>query len=128
MRYSKIDDEYALLDDLGQFIFSTPEVAVAFSRAGTLLKHGPTVAVEGWLRDARRKYRAAAMQTEADDLVVIISDKWNLDELNKCLSISGYVGRLYEQLQPYLAVYERSQQRLTDYEKAESLYRLAEGK
>lgn len=125
MHYEKRGDEYGLVED-GHVLFTTPELAVVFGKLlGTLHKHGPTAAVHDWFLKARSKYRKAGLQAEADDLVMIVSDDWDLEELNRCLSISDYVGQLYEKLEPYLSVYDRAQPYITSAERAEKAYRLA---
>jgi hypothetical protein len=124
VHYEKRNGEYALVNEFGDVLFTTPELAVVFSQAlNTLHKHGPTAAVHSWLQATRAKYRTSGLQAEADDLVMIVSDEWDLEELNRCISICDYVGRLYEKLQPYLDAYDRAQPYISAFERAEKAYR-----
>jgi hypothetical protein len=45
----------------------------------------------------RRRLRAAGAQAEANDIVVV-SGPLPVEELNKCLGISGYVRRMFQRL------------------------------
>lgn len=74
------------------------EVALAFDHeSGTLHKHGAPDLVKTWARETALKLKEAG----AEDLVsglLVITGRFPLAELNRCLSTSGYVGLFYKQL------------------------------
>lgn len=75
------------------------EIAIAFDRqSGTLHMHGEPEMVEKWLKNAKQRFQAAGFNDMANDLM-IISGRFELDDLNRCLSTTGYIGRLYERIQ-----------------------------
>lgn len=74
------------------------EVALALDReSGTLHKHGSAESVSAWLTQARAKFQAVGYRDLANNLVMVCG-KFPLDELNRCLSTTGYVGVLYGKL------------------------------
>lgn len=73
-------------------------VAIALDKSsGTLHKHGSPELVERWLSTAQARFRQSGYPEMADDLV-IIQGRFTLEDLNRCVSTSGYVGRLYQRL------------------------------
>ena len=75
------------------------DVAIAFDReSGTLHKHGAEAMVQEWVTRAQAKFRAAGFDGMADDLV-IVTGKFPVEELNRCLTTSGYVLRMVDKLQ-----------------------------
>jgi len=79
-------------------LFSTPTVAICFSTCslgdGTgyiLLRHGAPEVVYRCYKGMVRRYRAVGFFSEADDLGVAESDKWDIEELNKAINIAGYI-------------------------------------
>lgn len=90
----------------GQMRFMTDEVAILFDReCGTLLKHGRPELVEAYRDQALQKV-GAAVESGATDLAgadllnsgwTLITGKFPVEELNRCLDTSGYVLRLYQQ-------------------------------
>lgn len=103
-----------LLYDGDEVIYSTPndEIAIAFDReSGTLHKHGTPVVVEAWLVQAKGKFTRAGFKDMADQLQLIrgrscplIGDPvpgqvyLHVDDVNRCISTSGYVLRLLQKL------------------------------
>jgi hypothetical protein len=76
----------------------TDNVAIAFDvRTGELHEHGSPMRIHSWAAGARRKLRAAGALDSANDIVVI-SGPLPVDEINKCLQISGYCRRLFSRL------------------------------
>lgn len=74
------------------------EVSLALDcETGTLHKHGAPDMVAKWHHEAQAKFRAAGFPDMAEQLVVI-TGRFELDDLNRCLSTTGFVGRLYERL------------------------------
>ena len=73
-------------------------IALAFDKiSGTLHKHGEPENVKTWHANAVKRYMDAGFDDMASDLIVI-EGRFPLDELNKCISTSGYVARMYEKL------------------------------
>lgn len=82
------------------------EVALAFdSEAGVLHKHGKPDQVSAWAASARKSLGDAAEAAGDEEArrairalasaLVVIQGRFPLEELNRCLSTSGYVGVLY---------------------------------
>jgi hypothetical protein len=73
-------------------------IAIAFDKeSGTLHKHGSPEKVRVWYVEARNKFVTAGFPDVADDLVVI-EGRFPIDEVNKCLDCTGYVGTFYKKL------------------------------
>ncbi|MDO8449670.1 MAG: hypothetical protein Q7T10_12795 [Rhodoferax sp.] len=76
----------------------TDNVAIAFDvRTGVLHEHGSPVRIQSWATTARRRLRAAGALDSANDIVVV-SGPLPVDEINKCLQISGYCRRMFTRL------------------------------
>lgn len=74
------------------------EISLCFDReSGTLHKHGSPELVDGWYQKTQAKFRKAGFDDMAASIVVV-TGRFELAELNKCLSTSGYVARLYERI------------------------------
>lgn len=75
------------------------DVSIAFDReSGTLHKHGAAAMVQGWVAAAQAKFRAAGFDEMANDLV-IVTGQFPLEELNRCLTTTGYVLKMVAKLQ-----------------------------
>ena len=75
------------------------EVSLVFDKeCGALYKHGAPEAVQKWLTKTQAKFRAGGFDGMAETLVCI-TGRFELDDLNRCLSTTGYVRTLYERLQ-----------------------------
>ena len=95
-RYEIRGGEYVFLEE-GDALFSSPEIALAFDRDDwALLKHGPPGRVERWLLEARRAYRSVGYPEMAEGLGMVSSDRWDVEELNRCIDNSGYIQRVVE--------------------------------
>jgi hypothetical protein len=76
----------------------TATVAIAFDAStGELHEHGNPTRIHSWATTARRRLRAAGALDSANDIVVV-SGPLPVDEINKCLQISGYCRRLFSRL------------------------------
>jgi hypothetical protein len=76
----------------------TDNVAIAFdARTGELHEHGSPLRIHSWATTARRRLHAAGSHDSANDIVVV-SGPLPVDEINKCLRISGYCRSLFKQL------------------------------
>lgn len=81
-----------------RFKLKTDSVAIAFDvHTGEVRQHGSPTRIQSWAAHTRRRLRAAGAQAEANDLVVV-SGPLPVDELNKCLWISGYCRRMVKRL------------------------------
>lgn len=81
-----------------RFKLKTDTVAIAFdAHTGQVHQHGSPVRIQSWANHTRRRLRAAGKQAVANDLVVV-SGPLPVDELNKCLWISGYCRRMFKRL------------------------------
>ena len=73
-----------------RFRLRTDLVAIAFDQVtGQVLEHGSAARINAWALGARRRLRLAG-HAQAANRVVVISGPLPVEELNKCLSISGY--------------------------------------
>lgn len=76
----------------------TDNVAIAFDAStGVLHEHGSPLRIHSWASTARRRLRAAGALDSANDIVVV-SGPLPVDEINKCLQISGYCRRMFTRL------------------------------
>ena len=81
-----------------RFKLKTDIVAIAFDvHTGKVHQHGNPTRIQSWATMTRRRLRAAGAQAEANDIVVV-SGPLPVEELNKCLGISGYVRRMFKRL------------------------------
>lgn len=91
-------DRYVLTDDGEPVGPPMDQVAIAFSRDdGVLHKHGSITVVSAWAAKARQRLNAAGLN-EMSEGIIVLSGRYPLEELNRCLDTSGYVGRFYERL------------------------------
>jgi hypothetical protein len=65
--------------------------------AYTLLKHGNSDHVLKHARKLQTAYREAGLPAMASAVVVILSDLWDVETLNKIISTSGYLGRFIQE-------------------------------
>ena len=76
----------------------TDTVAIAFDvSTGVLHEHGNPSRIHSWALNTRRRLRSTGAIDQANDLVVV-SGPLPVDEINKCLSISGYCRRMFTRL------------------------------
>lgn len=76
----------------------TDEVALVFDRSAWILhKHGKPEVVQAWYNTAREKFQTAGFEDMANDLVMI-QGAFPIEELNRCLSTSGYIETFFNQL------------------------------
>ena len=76
----------------------TDTVAIAFdARTGTLHEHGHPTRIHSWANNTRRRLRATGALDRANDIVVV-SGPLPVEEINKCLRITGYCRQLYARL------------------------------
>lgn len=100
--------QYVLYRDGKPVTAPCDEIALAFDRKdGTLHKHGKPESVQAWAAQARAKLlrgaaeeanpavRAVAIEMAND--ITVLQGRFLLEDLNKCLTHSGFVGQLYKQ-------------------------------
>lgn len=63
----------------------------------TLLKHGNSEYVLEHARKLQTAYREAGLPGMASEVIVILSDFWEVETLNKIISTSGYLGRFIQE-------------------------------
>lgn len=109
--HDQIMGDYVLKQG-NRILFRATSVAVCYSEdtqtfgeSGepnyTLLKHGDSDRVLEHARKLQTAYREAGFPLMASEVVVILSDRWDVETLNKILSTSGYLGRfIREQSNP----------------------------
>ena len=81
-----------------RFKLKTDLVAIAFdAHTVQVHQHGNPMRIQSWATMTRRRLRAAGAQQEANDIVVV-SGPLPVEEINKCLWITGYVRRMFQRL------------------------------
>lgn len=108
LRYRMEGTEYALVDEHDRIHWAGEEVAVAFTFSpdeqdmeGTMHKHGSPEEANAWAEKTRKKLTDAGHSDMANEIIVV-SGKISLEDLNKIIEISGYVGIWYKRLQKEL--------------------------
>ena len=77
---------------------TTDTVAIAFdARTGELQEHGSPSRIHSWANNTRRRLRAAGDGEQAN-AIVVVSGPLPVEEINKCLQITGYCRRMYSRL------------------------------
>lgn len=95
MNYEFKDNQYKLIDDYGKILASMEEVAIMFDKKHScLLRHGELKLVEKYYNDIVYKYRKNNLFDIANDLVMIWG-KLDIEELNKIIQITDYIGIFY---------------------------------
>lgn len=99
---------YAYILNADQYVYTIdgePQTALADTIAicfdkedGTLHKHGTPEKVSAFSASTAAKLRNAGMHDWADNLV-IVEGRFPLEELNKCLDITGYCKEFFRKLQ-----------------------------
>lgn len=83
-------------------VLMADRIALAYSLVdggAVLMKHGEPGSVTKWFRDSCLRYRAVGMDQAANDLgCIVLPSGFSVDEINRCLSTSGYIGRLIEKI------------------------------
>lgn len=98
LHYRKIDEGYQLYDGAEPRTPVLPEIAIALDKSsGTLHKHGACENVSNWYAATRGRLLIAGLTEMANDLVMV-SGRFDVEELNRCLSTSGYAGRFFARL------------------------------
>jgi len=98
--FDKDEYGYKLVDnDYNKIIMRIKEPCICFSYStslgGCLHKFGDYDLVKDWYDTARKKYIDAEYPNEAEELKLLYGSI-PVEELNKCIEISGYIGKLYE--------------------------------
>lgn len=76
----------------------TDYVAIAFDiNTGVLHEHGSPARIQSWALTTRRRLRAKGALASANDIVVV-SGPLPVDEINKCLRVSGYCCKMFTRL------------------------------
>lgn len=96
--YRQADGAYVLYCDDEAIGDPFAEVSLGFDRdSGTLHRHGDPVQVQSWFVAYTGELRAAGHAAMAERIVTL-TGRFELEELNKCLQITGYVSRMYSRL------------------------------
>lgn len=96
-RYEMEDGKYAFYID-NERLFETEEVAILFDKGfSVLIKHGDPTYVNEHYESIFRCSRETMFDTIMNDLIVI-QGKFDIEELNKVISISDYIGKFWANL------------------------------
>lgn len=83
---------------MNDYLFSTDEVGLFFDKqSGTLLKHGVPTIVNKRHAESVKAYEVVGQHDIIANLVCI-SGKFDVEELNKCTQITGYISKFYSKL------------------------------
>lgn len=100
MEYVKKDGVY-YLDRDGLQTMIGEKVAVCFEKAddreSVLLRHGAPKMVSDYVRHYKQSLESLQL-TEISDCIHVIEGEIELEELNKMIGITGYVGRYCERV------------------------------
>ena len=100
-KYELKDGTYFLTDaETGEVLREMDEVAIAFTISDamwTLHKHGSTELVQRWHDRTVKKLRDAGFDDLADEMAMI-SGKFPVEELNRCIDTTGYIGVMVKKL------------------------------
>lgn len=98
LEYRMTDGKYALFDDNEPVLQGLEEVALCFdAQTGTLHKHGAPARVMLWHLESQKAFRAAGFDNMAEQLIAV-SGRFPTEEINRCLSNTGYSARFYDKL------------------------------
>ncbi|MFW9899664.1 MAG: hypothetical protein ACFFDY_00070 [Candidatus Thorarchaeota archaeon] len=101
MNYKFGDNKYKLINDDGEVLASMKEVAIVFDKKHScLLRHGELKLVEKYYNDTMYKYRKNNLSDIANDLAMIWG-KLDIEELNKIIQITNYIGIFYKKKQKF---------------------------
>lgn len=76
-----------------ELVYMSDTIAIAFTIDGkslTFHKHGNPEFVHGWAKEFKEKFNKAGYDY-ADDIRVIESNNWDVEDLNKIINITGYM-------------------------------------
>jgi hypothetical protein len=90
-------------------IFTSPSVAIGFTLTSglvypnshiraTLHRVGPVDEVKEWFATLMRVFKLTGSRELMDGTGVLYSSRWNLEELNKLVSTTGYIGVFLEKM------------------------------
>lgn len=100
-RYVYENGEY-LLTDGDDILYRYEEIAIAFSKDDegmwTMHKHGSEKHVREWFNKVTKLYRDAGHNDIADD-IVMISGKFPVEEINRCIDTPGYIKTMCKKLE-----------------------------
>lgn len=105
--YDQIMGDYVFKKD-NRVLFRATSLAICYSEdtdlfgtpgepTYTLLKHGNSESVLEHARKLQTAYRDAGFPAMASQVVVILSDLWDVHTLNKIISTSGYLGTFIQE-------------------------------
>lgn len=66
----------------------------------TVIRHkfGPPTEVRQWFAVSSKRYRDMGLDDFADELCIVESDRWTVEELDNIIHLEGYLGRIFERL------------------------------
>lgn len=78
------------------------QVSIAFALDGdgetVMMKHGSPKAVAEWLELAKAGFTKAGFPDQAEGLAMVTFPKdHDADEVNRCIQITGYIGRMLKE-------------------------------
>lgn len=85
-------------DGTERLISGFANLAFVFDKDGGVLhKYGENDKIEAYYKEVKQLYKVNGMKDMADNLVLVSSDKWPVDLIDKFLNCSGYIGKWYEE-------------------------------
>lgn len=96
--YKLVDGKYVLHKGDKPYLDPMTTVAIAFDTdGGTLLKHGEPRLVKKWSEEVVTALRKSSHPELANTLVVV-DGRFTLEDLDKVLNITGYMGIFYKKM------------------------------
>lgn len=96
--YKLVDGKYVLHKGDKPYLEPMTTVAIAFDTdGGTLLKHGEPHMLKKWAEEVVAALRKSSHPELANTLVVV-DGRFTLEDLDKVLNITGYMGIFYKKM------------------------------
>jgi hypothetical protein len=98
LEYRLLANQYVLFQDGKQTGRALPQLSLAFDRDnGTVYKHGEPAMVQTWAHLMLKRMVNGHMHDDAQNLVVV-TGRWPLDEVNRCLENPSYAAEFFTRL------------------------------
>lgn len=92
--YKKRFGDYVLLDHNGSVLFSSSEISICYHdmlEGCVLLKHGQPERIQAWYTENINKYKESGLLTESEEIKIVTSSEFDVEDLNMILSNTGYL-------------------------------------
>lgn len=102
--FGKNNTGWVITDNVNMIAYPIEKPALCFSYhpdmggiKGTLHKFGEAARIEAYFKRTHKLYVESGLEKEAEELIYMdFEESFDVEELNKCIEITGYVALLYE--------------------------------